>query len=59
MTHLPPHKDLTSSEAEQRYRETEFLSSRFRIVPEIFLLWRNLHMGTGTNLNCAAQCNFA
>ena len=49
----------TSSEAEQRYGDTEFLSSCFRIVLEIFLLWCNLHMGTRTNLNCAAQCNFA
>ena len=49
----------TSSEAEQRYGDTEFLSSHFRIVLEIFFLWCNLHMGTCTNLNCAAQCNFA
>jgi len=49
----------TSSEAEQRYGDTEFLSSHFRIVLEIFLLWCNLHMGTCTSLNCAAQCNFA
>ena len=55
---LPPHKDLSPA-VKQRYRETEFLSSRFRIVLEIFLLWCNLHMGTGTNLNCSAQCNFA